>query len=166
LRAALTVCVVLAAVALTACGGTATRSDPPLLVPWTGVGDIRLGEAIRQVGVEYGRAGPSGYPLHGGLVQVYDNASGGRVNQINFSTRYYRTKSGFGVGSTLPRAWRGDFIWNPILKQSPCRCWVKVGSGRRSLPMRAAKPDVPFVVIYVRHDRVVFIAISSKYFLD
>jgi hypothetical protein len=68
---------------------------------------------------------------------------GDRVGRIGFGTPYYRTPSGFGVGSTIPlgachktatnpceHRWRG-FIYNVRLKEQPCNCWVKVGTGKR-----------------------------------
>src|SRR4051794_33028181 len=86
---------------LAACG-SAKQATPPasssaLFVPWRSIGDIRLGESMKQVRTEYGREGDYGYRLHGGLVDVESNFPPlGRVNWIYFTSRFYRTKSGFG----------------------------------------------------------------------
>ena len=90
-------------------------------------------------------------------------APGTHVNWIYFTSRYYRTKSGFGVGSRFPRRWRSSFIDNPTLKESPCRCWVKVGTARRSLQPSSAYFGKPWVIVFVSHGRVTGILLSSKY---
>jgi hypothetical protein len=84
----------------------------------------------------------------------------GRVDSIWLSTPYYRTKSGFGVGSRIPAGhrWHG-FVWNARRRGKPCRCWVKVGRGSRSLPATAANFLKPWTFIDVRRGRV-----SSFYF--
>lgn len=150
-------------VTTTSCGGTAKRSDPAVLVPWTQVGDVRLGEPFKQVQAEYGREGSRGYRLHGGVLMAGSYVVGARVTVLYLTSRYYRTKSGFGVGSTFPRRWRHAFIYNPTLKESPCHCWVKIGSRKRSLPLRGAKFGIPWVIIDMSHGRVTDILMSSKY---
>jgi hypothetical protein len=89
-----------AVVVAVGCSSGSQRVDPPLLVPWHKIGDIGLGEPKARVVREYGRQLELGYRLHGGRVQV--GFDGGQVTSIWFSTRYYRTKSGFGVGSRIP----------------------------------------------------------------
>ena len=87
-----------------------SAGDPPLFVPWSRVGDIALGESLPHVEREYGSAG-DGYQVNRDHVQGYYllhgtklgvTFDGGRVEEISFSTPYYRTKNGFGVGSTIP----------------------------------------------------------------
>jgi hypothetical protein len=133
-------------------------SDPPILVPWSGVGDIALGGYKVEVVADYGPEPSAGYRLHGGRVNVtFDR---GRVDSIRFSTPYYRTKTGFGVGSRIPpaRRWHG-FLWNAWVREKPCSCWVKVGLGKRSLAVTTANFLRPWFFINVRHGRV-----SSFYF--
>src|SRR5437588_322135 len=151
-----------------------SASDPPLLVPWNRVGDIALGGLRSDVEHEYGSAGhgfhvvqrygnavEGYYRLHGGEVAV--TFYGDRVGRVGFGTRYYRTKSGFGVGSAIPlgpchrtatnpceHRWRG-FIYNVRLKKDPCSCWVKVGTGAQSLPFEF---NEPWFFIYLKHGRV------------
>ena len=151
LRTALVLAVTLA-VASGCSGKNHTRgtrvSDRPLIVPWSRVGDIWLGEPKKRVEGEYG---PPGHGYHvlvanQGIIQGYYRLHGddvyvefqeGRVNEIGFSTRYYRTKGGFGVGSRIPfgpcyhvatnrceHRWHG-FLWNAWVKEKPCECWVK-----------------------------------------
>ena len=102
---------------------------------------------------DYGPQPPGGYIEHGGRVQVgFDH---GRVTSLRFSTPYYRTKSGFGVGSKSPpgHRWHG-FVWNAWRREKPCSCWVKVGLGRRSLPATTENFLKPWFFIDVRHGRV------------
>jgi hypothetical protein len=161
-RVAVLACVVaiIVAAALTACGTTAKCSDPPLLVPWTRVGNISLGEPFKQVAAESGRQARK-YRLHGGTVSLW--GAQGRVNFIDFTTRYYRTKSGFGVGSRFPQSWRRAFIWNGIVKLKPCGCWVRVGTGKRSLSATGANFGKPWVIVYVSRGRFREIFLSQKY---
>jgi hypothetical protein len=128
-------------------------SDPPVLFLWGKVGDISLGEFKTEVEAEYGPEPRSGYPLHGSrLVVGYDK---GQVNEIRVSAPYYRTKSGFGVGSRTPpgRHWHG-FVWNAWVRERPCSCWVKVGGGPRSLPATVHNFRKPWFFIDVRRGRV------------
>lgn len=172
------------AAAVVACGAsigesasnasTVTRAHA--LVPWTGIGDIRLGETLKTLHAEYGAEGPYGYRLHGGVVDVEANMPPiNHVNWIFFTTRYYRTKSGFGVGSTIPlgpcvktwthacgHRWHG-FVWNEIYKARVRGCWAKVGTGATSLRPSVSTFGKPWVIIYVRHGRVSAIGLSSKY---
>src|SRR4051794_4757262 len=83
------------------CSSGSVHADPPLLGPWHKGGDIGLGDPKQGVLREYGRRREFGYRLHGGRVQVGFEGGGG-VTTIWFSTRYYRTKNGFGVGSRIP----------------------------------------------------------------
>jgi hypothetical protein len=133
-------------------------SDPPVFVPWSRIGDISLGGFKREVEAEYGPEPYFGYRLHGGTVYVGFDRD--RVSEIRFSTPYYRTKSGFGVGSTIPpgHRWHG-FVWNAWVREKPCSCWVKVGRGARSLPATTNNFLKPWFFIDVRHGRV-----SSFYF--
>jgi hypothetical protein len=179
-----------AVLALAACGSSthrparvASAPDPPLLIPWSRVGDIALGASKSKVEHEYGAEGhgfhvvqhydaPAGgmavegyYNLHGGSVAVtfYDST----VGRIGFGIPYYRTKSGFGVGSRIPlgpchrlahyaceHRWHG-FIFTPKYHDSPCHCWIKVGLQRQSLPATVATfGKQPWFFIYTSHGRV------------
>jgi hypothetical protein len=99
------------------CGNSASgvqrSADPPLLVPWNRVGNISLGQPRARVEREYGSPGhgyhvivpitnglQGYYVLHGGEIGV--TFESGRVEEISFGVRYYRTKNGFGVGSRIP----------------------------------------------------------------
>jgi hypothetical protein len=151
------------------CSSGSRRADPPVLVPWHRIGDIALGGPRERVLREYGPQPDLGYRLHGGRIQVAFD--GGRVAAIWFSTRYYRTKTGFGVGSRIPlgpchrtrssrceHRWHG-FIWNRWVREKPCSCWVRVGLGPRSLPVTATNFLKPWFFINVHRTRV-----SSFYF--
>jgi hypothetical protein len=94
------------------------------------------------------------------------------VGRVGFGTPYYRTKSGFGVGSTIPlgpchrtatnpceHCWRG-FIYNVRLKEDPSSCWVKVGTGSQSLPFEF---NEPWFFIYLGHGRVLGLYFALKY---
>jgi hypothetical protein len=163
-----------------------SASDPPLLVPWNRVGNIVLGEPRARVEREYGSAGhgyhvlaqitngvQGYYVLHGGWVGVdFEN---GRVEEINFAMPYYRTKSGFGVGSKIPlgpcrktathrcgHRWHG-FLWKEYYREGPCSCWVKVGLGRQSLPPTVDNFEKPWVFIDIKHGRVDGFRFASKF---
>jgi hypothetical protein len=128
-------------------------SDPPIFFLWGRVGDISLGELKIEVEADYGSEPSNGYRLHGSRVVVgYDH---GQVSDIRFSTPYYRTKGGFGVGNGTPRGrrWHG-FVWNAWVREKPCSCWVKVGRGPRSLPATARNFLKPWFFIDVRRGRV------------
>jgi len=156
----LTVLALAAALASAGCG--AARRDPPLLVPWNRIGDITLGEAKKRVEREYGQENPQEYfRLHGS--KVFVTLDGGRVADIDFSTSYYRTKSGFGVGSRIPfgpchrtatsrceHRWHG-FVFDAWKKEGPCSCWTKVGLGAKSLPATGANYLKPWFIILVKH---------------
>lgn len=117
---------------------------PPVLVPWTRVGNITLGEPRARFAREH----------HRGDVRV--TFYGGRVGTIDFSTPYYRTRSGFGVGSRIPIGnghWHG-FVWNKWVREKPCNCWTKVGLGKESLPVSGANFTKPWFFIYIRRGRV------------
>jgi hypothetical protein len=146
------------------CGHRHGHTDPPILVPWHRIGDIALGKPRESVLREYGPEPELGYRLHGGRVQVDFDA--GRVVAIRVSTRYYRTRSGLGVGSTIPlgpchrtsfsrceHRWHG-FVWNAWVREKPCSCWVKVGRGPRSLPVTTRNFLKPWFFIDIRHGRV------------
>jgi hypothetical protein len=154
-----------------------SAGDPPLLVPWSRVGDIALGEPRRHVEREYGSAEhgyhvlvgkrdhvQGYYLLHG--TKVFVTFDGGRVEEISFSTPYYRTKIGFGVGSTIPlgpchrtaryrceHRWHG-FVWNEWNREKPCGCWTKAGLSQQSLPLTTANFLKPWFFINMRHGRV------------
>jgi hypothetical protein len=100
---------------------------------------------------------------------------GSRVGELAFSTPYYRTKAGFGVGSTIPlgpchrtaanaceHRWRG-FVYNPSLRENPCNCWVKVGLGTRSLPVNAYSFGKPWFFIHLRRGHVSGFYFALKY---
>jgi hypothetical protein len=160
--------------------------DFPDLVPWTGVGAIYLGEGRAQVAHDYDAVG------HRYRVQVRDNGivqgyyalhrsrlfvtfRDGRVNDLEFTTRFYRTWEGFGVGSKIPLGrchrtartscehhWHG-FVWNAWSRDRPCGCWVKVGNGKRSLPATPANFLKPWALIYMRDGHVARIHLSWKF---
>jgi hypothetical protein len=159
-------------------------SDPPVLVPWTRVGNIWLGESRTRVEATYGRVkhdalGNLFYPLHGSKVAItygdgfYRDA--GDVRSIEITTPYYRTRAGFGVGSTIPlgpchrvagnrceHLWHG-FIYGPYLKERRCACWVKVGVGPRSLLPVGRNFTKSWFFIYVSHGRVREFYFSAHY---
>jgi hypothetical protein len=160
--------------------------DPPVLVPWSRIGDIALGEATTQVESIYGSEGYGYHVLSrdNGIVQgyyrlhdsrVFVTFEDGRVNEINFTTRYYRTDSRFGVGSTIPlgpchktatnvceHRWHG-FVWNAWVREKPCTCWVKVGLGAGSLPATTANFSRAWFFIYMRHGRVTSFHFALKF---
>jgi hypothetical protein len=161
-------------------------SDPPLLVPWHRIGDISLGRSRALVEGEFGRPG-HGYHViqrYGNVVQGYYvlhrsrvivTFYGDRVGELTFTTPYYRTKSGFGVGSTIPlgpchvtatsrceHRWRG-FIYNPTLRETPCGCWVKIGTGARSLRPLVKNFEKPWFFIYLSGGRVSGFYFALKY---
>jgi hypothetical protein len=139
----------------------------PLLVRWHGIGDIHLGEPKARVVHEYGAQSKVGryeldFPMPGGRVQVGFDA--GRVSSIWFSTPYYRTNGGFGVGSTilLGHRWHG-FIWNGWGREKPCSCWVKVGRRPRSLPPTTANFLKPWTFIDIRDGRVASFYFAARF---
>ncbi len=181
-----------AALAVTGCSsgesqdGTPISSDPPLLIPWSRIGDLSLGESKTRVERAYGSEG-HGYHVQvrdGGIIQGYYRLHGsqvfvtfadGRVNELDFTTRYYRTSSGFGVGSTIPlgpchrtatepceHRWRG-FVWNAWVRETPCGCWVKVGLGTQSLPVTGANFLKPWFFIYTLRGRVTRFHFALKF---
>jgi hypothetical protein len=168
-------------------------SDSSLLVPWSSVGNIWLGEPRARVEQDYGSEGhgfhviqrygsksdeavQGYYRLHGSqfVVTFY----GDRVGQIGFTTPYYRTEDGFGVGSRIPlgpchkpasratrsceHRWRG-FVYNAWSHDEPCHCWTKVGRGRKSLPATVEQFLRPWFIIYVDHGRVTGFNFDLKY---
>jgi len=137
-------------------------SDPPIFVPWSTVGNIALGGYKEEVEADYGHEPRSGYRLHGG--RVYVTFDRGRVDSIRFSTRYYRTKGGFGVGSRIPRGrrWHG-FVWNAWVREKPCSCWVKVGRGKQSLTATNKNFLKPWFFINVHRGRVSSFYFASKF---
>jgi len=105
------------------------------------------------------------------IVTFYAN----RVGELGFSTPYYRTKAGFGVGSRIPlgpchkttagrceHLWRG-FVLNAWSKGSPCHCWVKVGRGAQSLPATIANFLKPWFFIYTHRGRVTRFYFALKF---
>lgn len=129
--------------------------DPPLLVPWSRVGNITLGEPRARFERQYRRFRVGDhYRLHGSRIDV--TLYGGRVGAIGFETPYYRTRSGFGVGSRIPIGnghWHG-FVWNKRLREFPCHCWTKVGLGKESLPVTSANFEKPWFFIDMRRGHV------------
>jgi hypothetical protein len=163
---------------------SASSGDPPELVPWSRVGSISLGEARAAVYRDYGAAdfhvlqrwgnNTQGYfRLHGSRLVV--TFYGGHVGEIGFATAYYRTKSGFGVGSKVPlgpchrtathsceHRWHG-FLYNEWNKGGPCECWVKIGTGERSLPVAIRNFDNPWFFIYTKRGRVTYFYFALKF---
>jgi hypothetical protein len=155
------------------CSSGLRRADPPVLVPWHRIGDIGLGDPQKDVVREYGKEPDLGYRLHGGVVQVGFDRD--RVTSIWFSTHYYRTRSGLGVGSRIPlgschrtkarrceHRWHG-FVWNEWVREKPCNCWTKVGRGEQSLPVNSKSFLKPWFFINVRHGRVSSFYFDSKF---
>ena len=137
------------------------RDPQALLVPWRGVGGIFLGEPRARVIRVYGTQPELGYRMPGGIVQVgYD---GGKVSSIWLSSPYYRTNDGFGVGSKVPPARRRGFLWNASKRDKPCSCWVKVGTGARSLPATTDNFLKPWTFINVKHGRVASFYFASRF---
>jgi hypothetical protein len=157
--------------------------DPPQLVPWRRIGDVFLGAPKARVLQALGREGYNPdrkpgepeleYRLPGGRVQL--GFDGGRVSTIWFSTPYYRTNAGLGVGSRIPlgpchrtrgsrceHRWHG-FVWNAWGREKPCRCWVKVGRGPRSLPATTRNFLKPWTFIDVRDGRVSAFYFASRF---
>ena len=161
------------AVVAASCSSGSRRADPPVLVPWHKIGGIGLGDPKERVLREYGGEPELGYRLHGGTVQVAFD--GGRVTSIWFSTGYYRTKTGFGVGSRIPlgpchrtKASRCErrghgFVWNEWVREKPCNCWTKVGPGAQSLPVNFKNFLKPWFFIDVRRGRVSGFYFASKF---
>lgn len=175
--------VVASAAALPLCANSAfgwpMHSDPPILVPWSRVGDISLGEPYIRVAAEYGRPGHgfqvwsrSGgtlqgvYTLHGSPVQV--TFQSGRVSVIDFSTPYYRTASGFGIGSLIPpgKSWHG-FLFHKTFPGDPtraCNCWFKIGNGPESLPLNGTTAtSQPAYFLLMKRGRVTEIDLQAAY---
>ena len=152
-----------AAAVAVGCGATSKRRDPPILAPWHRIGDISLGEPRARVEAEYGKEGAlSTYRLH--RTRVYVEFEDGVVNGIGFRTPYYRTKTGFGVGSRIPEGghWHG-FVWNGWVREKPCSCWVKVGNGAQSLAVSTENFLKPWTFINVRHGRVTSFYFALKF---
>jgi hypothetical protein len=186
-------------IGLSGCGSThvagnnhPNTNDPPLLVPWSRVGDIALGGLRSGVEHEYGSpghgfhvvqryGGPDSrgavegyYRLHGDTVAV--TFYGDKVGRIGFGIPYYRTRTGFGVGSRIPLGrchrvatgpceyrWHG-FVFTPKYHDSPCNCWIKVGFGARSLPQTVTSfGKQPWFFIYTKHGRVTGFYFALKF---
>ena len=160
-------------------------ADPPLFVRWNRIGDIALGESKMRVEAEYGSVGhgfhviqrygnsvQGQYRLHGSDVMV--TFQGDLVNDIDFVTRYYRTPTGFGIGSTIPlgpchntgggceHRWHG-FVYYPKWNDSPCHCWVKVGTGARSAIASTRSFLKPWFFIFTHHGRADEFFFSRRY---
>jgi hypothetical protein len=149
--------------------------DFPIIVPWDGIGALRLDEPRAQVKRDYDAIGhryhvtfrsdgvrEGYYVLH--KSRVFVAFQDGRVDSIDFTTPFYRRDDGFGVGSRMPMGghWEG-FIWNGWNRDKPCSCWVKVGWEERSLPATPANFGKPWVFIDVRHGRVTRILLTSRF---
>ena len=161
---------------------TASTPDTPVLVPWHRVGDISLGEPRSLVEADYGKLNVTQrygdhvqgyYLLH--RTRVLVTFYGRRVGELGFSTPYYRTERGFGVGSRIPlgrchktatarceHRWHG-FVWNAWRRELPCNCWVKVGRGSRSLPATGKNFLKPWFFINIRHGRVASFYFALKF---
>jgi hypothetical protein len=126
------------------------------------------------VSQRYGDTTDGYYILHGSQVGI--TYYGKHVGELDFMTPYYRTTAGFGVGSRIPlgpchraapngacvHLWRG-FIYNPTLRERPCNCWVKVGTGAQSLPVRASNFLKPWFFIYLHGGRIARMHFALKY---
>jgi hypothetical protein len=175
-----------AAIAATGSSAGSGSADRPLFVPWNRIGDIALDEPRERVEREYGSVG---HGFH--LLQRYGENTQGyyrlhhtrvivtfynqRVGELGFSTPYYRSSSGFGVGSRIPlgpchktalnrceHRWRG-FIWNGWNKGTACRCWAKAGTGPKSLPLTARNFEKPWFFIYTDRGRVTSFYFALKF---
>jgi hypothetical protein len=175
------------AVALCASPGHARMAqDPPRFVPWKRIGDISLGAEKADVQREYGTTGHGYHVLqrYGNTIQGYYRLHhtrvivtfyGRRVGELEFATPYYRTRAGFGVGSKIPlgpchrtarknceHRWNG-FVFNAWSRESPCNCWVKVGTGRRSLPATVSNFEKPWFFIYTEGGRATRFYFALKF---
>jgi hypothetical protein len=161
-------------------------ADPPILIPWSRIGDIYLGEAKARVDAEYDPTGgdfhvlqrysdsvQGTYPVHGSRVLVTFTAN--RVRDIDFVSPYYRTPSGFGVGSAIPKGpchtvpgnpcehqWHG-YVFQPRWKDAPCNCWIKVGLGTRPVAPSGYTFLQPWFFIFMNHGRAAEFFFSSSY---
>jgi hypothetical protein len=155
--------------------GAVRAGDPPVLVPWRRIGDIALGESRTRVEREYGSGHGFQVPDQGHGSRVFVTFEDSRVNELDFTTRYYWTKSGFGVGSAIPlgpchrtatnaceHRWHG-FVWNAWVKANPCHCWIKVDLGAQSRPATAANFLKPWFFIYTRRGRVARFHFALKF---
>lgn len=96
------------------------------------------------------------------------------MNYIGFVTRYYRTKSGFGVGSRIPlgpcvRLPSGGCehigtgsCSTPGGRTALCNCWIKVGLGARSLPTTGTFLK-PWFFIFTNRGRATEFFFSRSY---
>jgi hypothetical protein len=159
-------------------------TDPPIMVPWSKVGSISLGEPRAAVYRAYGAGNfhvlqrwghnTQGYfRLHSSRLVV--TFYGRRVGEIGFTTTYYRTTAGFGVGSTIPlgpchhtpktnceRRWHG-FVYNEWNKGRPCQCWVKVGTRPMTREVSARNFNKPWYFIYTTRGRVSYFYFAAKF---
>jgi hypothetical protein len=161
-----------------------TATDLGTLVPWNRVGGISLGERRAVVYQGYGASNFHVLQRWGNNTQGYFRLHrsrlivtfyGHHVGEIGFDTPYYRTKSGFGVGSRIPlgachrtttmtceHRWH-DFVYNAWNKGTPCQCWVKIGMGARSLPVTGRNFDNPWFFIYMKHGRATSFYLALKF---
>lgn len=183
---AATVFIAIGAGAGDAAGAAASTTDSSTFALWNRVGDITLGEPRSHVEAEYGSEG-SGFHVvqrHGNAIQGFYRLHGSQVTvtfygstvgEIEFATPYYRTSGGFGVGSRIPlggchrigtatceHIWRG-FIFDAWNRGVPCSCWVRVGTGPRSLPATTANFLKPWFFIYTKHGRVTSFYFALKF---
>jgi hypothetical protein len=113
------------------------------------------------------------YRLHGR--KVFVTFEDGRVNDLDFTIPYYRTRGVFGVGSSIrlgpchrtttnpcEHRWHG-FVCDAWTKGRPCSCWVKVGAGAASLPATTANFLKPWFFIYTHRDRVTRFHFALRY---
>jgi hypothetical protein len=140
--------------------------DFPIIEPWDGAGAFQLDEPRKRVAYDYDAIGHRYHVLsrrnrvvHGYYVlhhsRVYIDFRNGHVDRIDFTTPYYRSFDGIHIGRKSPalKMWHG-FLWDAWKRGRPCRCWVKVGYGDRSLPATPANFGKPWVFLYVRNGRV------------
>lgn len=82
---------------------TVTTSDPPVIVPWTKVGDIAIG--MTRTAVEY-RYRPMALGVEkkfaDGYVLITFNSASNRVSYISLTTARYLTPDDIGVGTKIP----------------------------------------------------------------
>jgi hypothetical protein len=161
-----------------------SAADLPVLVAWNRVGGIGLGEPRTAVYRTYGMANFHVLQRWGNNTQGYFRLHrsrvivtfyGDRVGEIGFTSGYYRTSEGFGVGSAIPlgpchrtatrnceHRWHG-FVYNEWNKGTPCGCWVKVGTRAQSLAVSVSNFNKPWFFIYTKHGRATYFYFALKY---
>jgi hypothetical protein len=93
------------------------------------------------------------YRLHGGKVVV--TFYGPRVGELDFATPYYRTKGGFGVGSTIPLG--------PCHRTAANPCEHRWHGARSLRPVNATNFAKPWFFIYLSRGRVAELYFALRY---